>query len=309
MGVDEERPDSARDAGGYAGVAQTDHDTPYLSAGERRLLEAGKHEHKETTATARRALQARVAGRGLDAGRCPQRWAAADVANAPARPAAPAPPPPPAGTYRRPSARRFHALQLAEKTADVAHNTLVELHRQGEQLENAEIGMDQVRPSRVLAAPAVGGAGLGPAPRGSQTALRPQAAAGRQVSSAPVACKPGHRARTPASRAFGLQRHALPLCERSLPLFEPACCPAPRPRSLPRPCSPLPANPFEQVQGDIKEASTILKFMRRWCCFQVRQGSGSRLCHALCGTLACVLRRHGSGPCCAQALSDAASPL
>lgn len=38
--------------------------------------------------------------------------------------------------------------QLAEKTADVAQNTLVELHRQGQQLENAELGMDQVGAGR-----------------------------------------------------------------------------------------------------------------------------------------------------------------
>ncbi|KAI7838234.1 hypothetical protein COHA_007981 [Chlorella ohadii] len=90
MGYEDARPDSARENGGLVEPPR-DHDTPYLSAGERRLLEAGKAEHRETTATAKRALQ------------------------------------------------------LAEKTADVAQNTLVELHRQGQQLENAELGMDQVQ--------------------------------------------------------------------------------------------------------------------------------------------------------------------
>lgn len=35
-------------------------------------------------------------------------------------------------------------LQVAEKTTDVARHTLVEMHRQGAQLERAELGMQQV---------------------------------------------------------------------------------------------------------------------------------------------------------------------
>lgn len=62
MAYEDTRPDSARENGGL-GEAPRDHDTPYLSAGERRLLEAGKAEHRETTATAKRALQARRFGR------------------------------------------------------------------------------------------------------------------------------------------------------------------------------------------------------------------------------------------------------
>lgn len=53
-------------------------------------------------------------------------------------------PPPPSGTYCAPPLAPTALPQLAEKTADVAQDTLVELHRQGQQLENAELGMDQV---------------------------------------------------------------------------------------------------------------------------------------------------------------------
>jgi hypothetical protein len=35
-------------------------------------------------------------------------------------------------------------FQIAEKTNDVARSTLVELHRQGQQLERADLGMKQV---------------------------------------------------------------------------------------------------------------------------------------------------------------------
>lgn len=63
MGYEDARPDSARENGGLVEPPR-DHDTPYLSAGERRLLEAGKAEHRETTATAKRALQARRVGAG-----------------------------------------------------------------------------------------------------------------------------------------------------------------------------------------------------------------------------------------------------
>lgn len=48
------------------------------------------------------------------------------------------------GHLPRAAARSRALPQLAEKTADVAQDTLVELHRQGQQLENAEMGMDQV---------------------------------------------------------------------------------------------------------------------------------------------------------------------
>ena len=37
-------------------------------------------------------------------------------------------------------------LQVAEKTSDVARSTLVEMHRQGQQLERAELGLHQVGP-------------------------------------------------------------------------------------------------------------------------------------------------------------------
>ncbi|PSC68702.1 Synaptosomal-associated 25 isoform A [Micractinium conductrix] len=63
---------------------------PLFGYDERLMLDAGKKEHKETTATARRALQ------------------------------------------------------VAEKTREVAHGTLVEIHRQGLQLESAELGMQEV---------------------------------------------------------------------------------------------------------------------------------------------------------------------
>ncbi|KAI3423821.1 hypothetical protein D9Q98_009657 [Chlorella vulgaris] len=61
-----------------------------LGPDERQLLERGKAQHRETTATAKRALQ------------------------------------------------------IAENTNDVARSTLVELHRQGQQLERADLGMKQV---------------------------------------------------------------------------------------------------------------------------------------------------------------------
>ncbi|KAL4432230.1 hypothetical protein ABPG77_005992 [Micractinium sp. CCAP 211/92] len=64
--------------------------TPYLGREERMLLDLGKAEHRETTATARRALQ------------------------------------------------------VAEQTREVAHSTLVEVHRQGAQLERAELGLQEV---------------------------------------------------------------------------------------------------------------------------------------------------------------------
>lgn len=37
-------------------------DTPYLAPEDRKLLELGKAEHRETTATARRALQVTIRG-------------------------------------------------------------------------------------------------------------------------------------------------------------------------------------------------------------------------------------------------------
>lgn len=36
------------------------------------------------------------------------------------------------------------AQQVAEKTREVAHDTLVEVHRQGAQLEGAELGLQEV---------------------------------------------------------------------------------------------------------------------------------------------------------------------
>lgn len=38
-------------------------DTPYLAPEDRKLLDLGKAEHRDTTATARRALQASIAAR------------------------------------------------------------------------------------------------------------------------------------------------------------------------------------------------------------------------------------------------------
>lgn len=71
------------------------------------------------------------------------------------------------------------APQLAEKTADVAHNTLVELHRQGQQLENAEMGMDQVRLRSLLSDDA--GAGRRLRLGGAAVPPLPRCAAGRQA--------------------------------------------------------------------------------------------------------------------------------
>lgn len=43
-----------------------------------------------------------------------------------------------------PSASFSELAQVAQQTQDVAQGTLVEMHRQGEQLERAELGMAQV---------------------------------------------------------------------------------------------------------------------------------------------------------------------
>lgn len=52
-------------------------------------------------------------------------------------------------------------LQVAEKTNDVARNTLAEMHRQGQQLERADLGMQQVPPrNRAALKPAAGGSSL-----------------------------------------------------------------------------------------------------------------------------------------------------
>ncbi|KAL4421487.1 hypothetical protein ABPG75_010778 [Micractinium tetrahymenae] len=46
--------------------------------------------------------------------------------------------------HRETTAAARRALQVAEKTRDVAHDTLVEVHRQGAQLERAELGLQEV---------------------------------------------------------------------------------------------------------------------------------------------------------------------
>jgi hypothetical protein len=102
------------------------HDLPdLLGPTERRLLDRGKKEHRETTETARRALQARRA------------------------PAAPPPRHRPPAPPRRHSARRpahdsdliapvLSHTQVAEQTAEIGRCTVFEVHRQGLALTRTE---------------------------------------------------------------------------------------------------------------------------------------------------------------------------
>mgnify|MGYP001810499215 CR=1 FL=1 len=88
-------------------------------------------------------------------------------------------------------------MQVAEKTSEVARGTLVEMHRQGQQLERADLGMQQ----------ASGGWWAVPSCAAVEASVAP-----------------------------------------TLPCRNPAGA--------------------VQVEQEAREASAILRFMRRWCCFQ-----------------------------------------
>lgn len=206
------------DQAGAPGVVDSPLD--YLGPQDRQLLELGKAEHRGTTAAAKRALKVRGALlaplpfrlacaapsaevrmlEGKSSGHasrtpgtrlhCKETHSLAEFAAAPAH---------------HTSTPALHE-KVAEQTADVAQGTLVEMHRQGRQLESAELGMHTVRCG----------------------------ASGRVGAIKRV------RARSTEQLRIG------------------SIDPPTSPRSLP------PA----QVAGEIKEASAILRFMRRWCCLQ-----------------------------------------
>ena len=104
------------------------HTRPYAS-GEWQLVDAAVKEHRETTASAQRALKASARAAHAAAARRGR----------------------PAGGVRRPlpappTGRRVPpALQAATAAVDVGAGTLAELYRQGEQLDRSHKGVEQVR--------------------------------------------------------------------------------------------------------------------------------------------------------------------
>ena len=117
-------------------------DSAFLGPHERQMLEQGKKEHRDTTATANRALQVRFGvGDGV------RELGGAGAARRARNRLPPrcrhnvcrqqrmvgAPPPHPSLPF-----------QVVERTREVAAGTLVETHRQTQQLERSELGMQQV---------------------------------------------------------------------------------------------------------------------------------------------------------------------
>lgn len=98
-------------------------------------------------------------------------------------------------SYSLRNSQQWAVLQAAEQTVDIARNTLVEVHRQGEVLSSADQGVQAV-------------------------------SAGRQSHV-------GHDEHLPGGVIHSHTVHAL------------------------------------QMEKDVQEASRILRFMKRFCCFQV----------------------------------------
>jgi hypothetical protein len=97
-----------------------------LSQIERRILDAGKAEHWQTTDSARRALQV---------------WHLEDAGRA-----APIPLTPLLSRSHTPLTLFFpSSFQVAEQTVEIGSYTLIEVHRQGQQLDGLNRNFDTVR--------------------------------------------------------------------------------------------------------------------------------------------------------------------